>query len=87
MDNKTRGWSLKKHLLLTAFVLLAAKLIGNRISPKEASSIGIIGGVDGPTVMVISGRIPILWYAAAGAILLAMYKPVKLLIDMFIVKE
>lgn len=63
--------------------LLGIMKLSNIFSAKEAASIGIIGGSDGPTTIFLVGNpistflIPIL---VLFAILLVFYKPIKKLI-------
>lgn len=74
-------WPLFKRILhLALFIGPLGKRIFNL---KEASSIGIIGGADGPTVIFIASRIglPYLPSIIAFIITLFLYRPVKSLIE------
>ncbi|MFZ5352398.1 MAG: sodium ion-translocating decarboxylase subunit beta [Bacillota bacterium] len=81
----TKSWSFGKHIVLTIAVVALIKLISGFFTLREAASIGIIGGADGPTTVFIAGKasglmlINIL-YIALFIAMLAMYKPVKLII-------
>ena len=80
---KVTDWSFKKHVLFSLGITLAVALFRYFFSAKEAASIGIIGGSDGPTTIFLVGNpistflIPIL---VLFAILLVFYKPIKKLI-------
>ncbi|SDL06181.1 sodium ion-translocating decarboxylase subunit beta [Natronincola ferrireducens] len=75
-------WSFSKHLLLCLIIIFIARIVARfTTSPNHASSIGIIGGADGPTEIYLSGDT----YSAIIGIsvlilLLALYKPLKMII-------
>jgi len=73
-------WPLcKRILLLSVFIGLLGRRI---IDLKEASSIGIIGGADGPTAIFISSRVGLPHLPSIIFIIsLLLYKPVKSLIE------
>lgn len=64
--------------------LLGIMKLSNFFSAKEAASIGIIGGSDGPTAIFLVGN-PVSTFLISNlvlfAILLAFYKPFKKLIQ------
>jgi len=73
-------WTLKKHvffsIIFTVVMILLRMLFNN-----EAASVAIIGGVDGPTAVYLSGRLlPLKWVIGYGLIfliLMASYVLVK----------
>ncbi len=80
---KNKNWSFIKHLMLSAMIAIVAYiLLAFLPSAQEATSIGIIGGADGPTAIYIAGgfkgllTINSLPYVVF-AILLFLYKPIR----------
>ena len=77
------NWNLKKHMILSALVAGIFKWMGSLLQRgREASSIGIIGGVDGPTAIYITKKATgyILWSIPGIAVFLlgmVLYRPVK----------
>jgi len=49
------NWTAKKHAILSLIIILIMP-ISSFISKTDSSSIGIIGGSDGPTVIFVSGN-------------------------------
>ena len=85
---KTKTWSFLKHILLGIAILLLLNL-ANTFLPltNGASSIGIIGGADGPTsiylplnmkfFMIRNIIVPIIIFIAV----ILLYKPLKRIIE------
>ncbi len=77
-------WSFKIHFVASLMMILVLKLFNTN---KQAASIGIIGGVDGPTAMFVTGKVinQLFWVNPYSIflfiILLLLYKPVKLRIE------
>lgn len=75
-------WSFIKYLLLCFIIIFITRIIVRfTTSPNHASSIGIIGGADGPPAIFLTGDA----YSAIKGIsililLLALYKPIKMII-------
>ena len=79
-----------KKLLLTLFVLsgaalaawavfFAVMLLRFRLTPAESASVGIIGGADGPTAVLVTSQtgggwlwLPLLVFIASGIALLLL---------------
>lgn len=77
--------NLNKHLLLSFIILAITTIIVKvTISSKPASSIGIIGGADGPTVVFLAGDpgcfMIFILFICLLILLLALYKPLKKII-------
>lgn len=55
---KFNQWSFKKHFIASSIIIAVIMAVIRLLTPgREAASIGIIGGADGPTVIFISGKI------------------------------
>ena len=78
-----RKWTLKKHIIFSVFIVLLTILIDYVLYRRAVtSSIGIIGGADGPTVMftitssqkssVLLGK-----YCLVFIIIMFLFKPLK----------
>lgn len=82
-----KRWTFGKHVLACLSIGLFAKIVATFLPfTKQAVSIGIIGGADGPTAIYITGKLinMILQYGAfllVIAIPLLLYKPIKRLIE------
>ncbi|SET64390.1 hypothetical protein SAMN05660297_03025 [Natronincola peptidivorans] len=85
MKNILSKWSFNKHLLFCFIVLfITGIVVRSTRSPNHASSIGIIGGADGPTEIFISGDpYSVILYIIVLILLLALYKPLKMIIKKF----
>ena len=76
-------WTLTKHIAASTVIATAAFYIYRFVAPRsEASSIGIIGGADGPTAIFLSGKVlpallPNLLAVGVFILLLVLYSPVK----------
>lgn len=86
MDKHNRRWSFKKHIIFVAAISIFLQTLRFLIAKPKAASIGIIGGADGPTKILISGNIvqPILegvFPVLLFLVLLLLYKPIKRLIE------
>lgn len=62
MKDFITSWSFKKHLIFSLAIALILQLTMELITlglpvQEEASSIGIIGGADGPTVVYVSSKL------------------------------
>lgn len=81
-------WTFSIHII-ASFILWSLLQIFNMLFNihKQAASIGIIGGADGPTAIFISGKIIdwLFWInpynLSLFAVLLFLFKPVKQLIE------
>ena len=85
---RRRKWSLKMHIGVSSLIMLLFQFISGFFNTnRQAASIGIIGGADGPTAIFITGKIAdrlfsINYYSIfLFIILLLLYKPVKLRIE------
>lgn len=82
-----KRWTFGKHVLACLVLGLFVNILVTFIpSTKQAVSIGIIGGADGPTSIYITGKlINIILqngvFLLAIAITLLLYKPIKRLIE------
>ncbi len=76
-------WTFKRHFLVSLIIVMVFIFLGTLSSP-EASSIGVIGDVNSSTVMFLM-RNPTIIFALAKVILflilLALYKPLKKIIE------
>ena len=54
-----KKWNILKHMLLSLVVAIIINYLWGFVTFREASSIGIIGGADGPTAIFIAGKTPI----------------------------
>jgi len=76
-------WNLTKHAAASLIVSSAAFYIYRVVAPRrEASSIGIIGGADGPTAIFISCKvlpalIHNLLFVGLFILLMVLYSPIK----------
>lgn len=55
LKNSIRPWSFRKHVLFSLFISLIVYIAKLLLPLKEAASIGIIGGADGPTAIFVGG--------------------------------
>lgn len=91
MKKLITSWNFTKHfifsLLITVFFSLLLPLLFKVIiglpSKTTDSSIGIIGGADGPTAIFLttSNNYFSLWSIVLFVIMLILYKPIKMLIE------
>lgn len=51
-----KKWNVLKHILLSLVVAIIINYLWGFITLREASSIGIIGGADGPTSVYVAGK-------------------------------
>ena len=78
-----KKWSFTKHFFVLAFALIVLDVILKIILPnKSGMSLGIIGGVDGPTAVFLSSKlIGNLWidifFIGIFIATLILYKPIK----------
>lgn len=61
-----KNWNIFKHTFAALIIALGVNCLWDRITFREAASIGVIGGADGPTSIYISGKV----LSAAGNIML-----------------
>ena len=54
-----KGKSIKRVMIVTIIstIIALVSVVFNLLTQREASSIGIIGGADGPTAIYIAGRL------------------------------
>lgn len=85
---RRRKWSFKMHIGFSFLIMQLFHFIGRSVNEnKEAASIGIIGGADGPTTMFITGKIAERLFLVNSygiflfIILLLLYKPMKFRIE------
>lgn len=70
------NWVFWKHFVFCFMIWLIARNIN--FTPYEASSIGMIGGADGPTTILVTGKIyPYILIDVLLVISLMLYFPVK----------
>lgn len=70
------NWVFWKHFVLCLLIWLIIRNVN--FTPYEASSIGVIGGADGPTTILVTGKIyPYTILNIVFIILLVLYSPVK----------
>ena len=70
------NWVFWKHFVFCFVIWLIIRNIN--FTPNQASSIGIIGGADGPTAIFITGKIyPYILRDVVLIISLVLYFPVK----------
>lgn len=90
-------WTVKKHIVLSLFMMgvfvlveeIVAKgsflmLYYSLFTPHEAASIGVIGGVDGPTTVFIAHKMikePAFVKGILVLLMFSMYIPTKKLIN------
>jgi len=76
MKKILENWDLKKHILLSAVVAIFFYLILNNLN---GSSVGLIGGEDGPTAVFLATNTSksIISILMSFSFVLAMYKPFK----------
>jgi len=78
-----KDWSFTKHFFAFAFALVVLDVILKSILPnKSGMSIGIIGGVDGPTALFLSSKlIENIWmdvlFIGIFIVILILYRPIK----------
>lgn len=90
-----RGWTFKKHVLLSfsmsmimvishylyefLIILFIRYAIGSTFSSKEAASIAIIGGADGPTAFftTFASNSVAIEYIFFFLVLILLYLPIK----------
>lgn len=83
------NWSFKKHIIFSLIISFTVQIIKYiSITRTSTSSIGIIGGADGPTVIFVTSKIvPMFMFLGefiiipVFIILLALYKPTKYLLE------
>ena len=78
------SWNLTKHAAASLLISTAAFYIYKFVAPlsRQASSIGIIGGADGPTVIFLAGKIlpalvHYLLFIGAFILLMVLYSPIR----------
>ncbi|TCO75042.1 sodium ion-translocating decarboxylase subunit beta [Marinisporobacter balticus] len=80
------GWSFKLHIIVSTIIVgivVLSPVIGVfdelLFNQNAASSIGIIGGADGPTVIFLAGSINsmIITYFIVWIVLVALYIPIR----------
>ncbi|MBM7614074.1 sodium ion-translocating decarboxylase subunit beta [Alkaliphilus hydrothermalis] len=81
-------WGLKKHIGLSLILTFTFDILSRLVNFTTASSVGIIGGADGPTVIFIGSKdlglhLYRLVSILALVILLLLYKPTKSLINKY----
>jgi len=78
-----KDWSFTKHFFAFAFALIVLDVIIKSTLPnKSGMSIGIIGGVDGPTALFLSSKLlENIWvdvlFIGIFIVSLILYKPIK----------
>ena len=79
-----KTWSLIKHIAASLLVSTAAFYVYKFVAPlsSQTSSIGIIGGADGPTTIFLAGKIlPALvhnfLFVGVFILLMVLYSPIR----------
>lgn len=91
MRKKNIVWNFRVHACFAILMMIFIWFLNNFFNmKKQAASIGIIGGADGPTAIFITGKttnqlLLILLENLSGIfifiILLLLYKPIKSLLE------
>lgn len=80
------NWNFKKHFIFSLTMLAAVIAVRPLLFRRQAASIGIIGGADGPTAIYIAGKIsaalmPVAAFIIFFIVMLLSYKIVKSIIE------
>lgn len=77
-----KPWSFGKHMLLSILTVFIARYAIPPFPWRQAASIGIIGGADGPTSIFIASKVAPAYinyivYAVLLILMILLYKPIR----------